>query len=261
VRSRELRGWRRSVGGVPRWLLPPTVVLVLGALLLVALGSGAGSAPRAASPAPTHSAAPVTAAFVGDSYTHGTGASTAAWSWVSLVIRKEGWRGSNLGRSGTGYVKTADVWGCGLPYCPNYPAMVSVAARTKPAVLVIAGGQNDFRVFSTDRTGETKAIQDTYTKARRLLPDSVIVGVGPSTPWGVNDDVRAFAKVVTESVRAVGGRYVSMIDPDVLHGGDASLLSSDHVHPNDAGHAAIAARFLAQVPPAARLAPTPTPSF
>jgi lysophospholipase L1-like esterase len=217
-------------------------------LLTVALAMSAGllsgCAPTAApAPNPTREK-PAVAAFIGDSYTSGHGASSPTLAWASMVAAEEGWKVVNLGRGGTGYLTTSGVNGCGEEYCPNYQEMVPEVVKARPDVVVIAGGQNDFTAFSQDPDAVRSAIEATYTAVRQELPDARILAVGPSIPSAAPPGPTAtgFDAIVQEAAEAVDATYISMLDPAVFT--DAMILP-DGGHVNDDGHAAIAERVLA----------------
>jgi len=194
-------------------------------------------------PTPTQTVAPKpTAVFLGDSYTQGTGSSTPNLRWSSLVSQKMGWAEDNMGRGGTAYVAVSDVNGCGLVVCPNYQEMVDAAVAHKPAVVVVAGGQNDLSLFMRDPATVTDAINKTYRTLRNKLPDARIVAVGPSTPWGVGAPITGLDRAVQDAAAAVSATYVSLIAPDVI---DPANVLPDKAHVNNAGHAAIAERVIA----------------
>lgn len=177
--------------------------------------------------------------FIGDSYTHGTGSSSKAMRWSSLVSAAAGWTEQNLGRGGTGYKKTSSKNGCGLQYCPNYAEMVAQAAALHPGVVVVSGGQNDFR---SDFAEVEPMISKTYSDLRAALPDAEIIAVGPSIIGTVGPSVIGFDAAVQSAAAAVGARYVSLSSPDVL---EPSMATEDGGHVADSGHAAIAAAVVA----------------
>ena len=184
------------------------------------------------------------AAFIGDSYTAGAGASSAQTRWTYLVSQQMGWSEDDFGRGGTGYVRTNTP---GQPCrhndsCPNYPGIVDEVAATHPDIVVVAGGQNDLTEFDVHRDLVAASIAGTFTALRAQLPDARIIGIGPSVPRAVTDSVVAFNDDVQGAVRAVGGEFVSLIAPTPVILPD--MVLPDRTHVNDAGHAAIAARIV-----------------
>jgi len=103
------------------------VILVLActAAVVVIAAVGYSEVDRRLSPVAIDT--PKLVVFIGDSYTHGTGSSSKALRWSSVVSSAEGWSEVNLGRGGTGYKATSSNNGCGLKYCPNYAEMVPQA--------------------------------------------------------------------------------------------------------------------------------------
>lgn len=184
------------------------------------------------------------AVFIGDSYSQGKGSSSPATRWTTLVSQAMGWGEVNDARGGTGYVATSDVNGCGLTFCPNYPAMIDLAVSDKPKFVVVAGGQNDFTTFLNDPAKVKAAISLTFKTLRDKLPDATIIAVGPSTPWGVGGPVIGLDQAVQEAATSVKAKYVSLIDPNVI---DPSMIIADKAHVNDAGHKAIADRVIAAI--------------
>jgi lysophospholipase L1-like esterase len=183
-------------------------------------------------------------AFIGDSYTQGVGASSTPNRWSGLVSASKDWNEYNFGRGGTGFVTTSDANGCGLAFCPNYQEMVADAVSSTPAIVVIAGGQNDFALWANDEDEENAAIAATYLAVREALPNARIIAVGPSTQGPINATVVGFDADVQAAAASVGATYVSLIDPNVI---DVSYLIEDGAHVNDVGHAAIASRVLTAI--------------
>jgi lysophospholipase L1-like esterase len=181
-----------------------------------------------------------TVAFLGDSYTHGTGATDAAHRWSSLVSVGMGWTENNFGLGGTGFVTSSAMNGCGREYCPTYEeqAAEGIAAET----VVVAGGQNDLDEWAADSAAVTNAISRTYTHLRSTNPDSVIIAVGPSAIGSVSPAVAGMDAAVQTAAAAVGAQYISLINPDVLN---VDMATADGGHVDDVGHQAIATAVLA----------------
>lgn len=215
-----------------------TITLVAAALLIprnVATSSTPPQViPTIATPAPR-----LDAAFMGDSYTAGAGSSVWANSFTNLVANSQGWNEKNFGRGGTGY--TGSVSGavakiaCGLTYCPSYEEMIVTVAAKKPAIVFVSGGRNQ---ASEDQLQLARGITKFYSDLRAALPNVKIFATSPvwdssATPASL----QLMASAVKEATEAVGGVYLDIGQP--LHG-HPELITADHVHPNDAGHLAIA---------------------
>lgn len=182
------------------------------------------------------------AAFVGDSFTTGTGAKVKVKTrWSSLVSAEMQWKEVNLGRGGTGYVTTSGRSGCGKEYCPSFVEMIPEVTVVSPDVVFISGGRGDVRAWDADPNQVVEAINRTYSDMRAALPESRIVAVGPAVSGTVTQNALDMNSAVEAAALAAGAEFISLLDPSVL---DASLLAVDGFHPNNAGHSAIAARVL-----------------
>ncbi|WP_336650083.1 SGNH/GDSL hydrolase family protein [Kocuria rosea] len=185
-----------------------------------------------------------TALFVGDSYTHGTGVDTKEDRWSSIVARKMGWREANIGQGGTGYATTSGVQGCGKTFCAAYAETVR-AFRTVPAdIVVVAGGQNDFRAYNSDASTVQKGVSATFAQIERSFPDAQLVVVGPSTADEITDATRGLDRDIQNAARAAGATYISLLDPEVI---EDDMVLEDGGHVGREGHAAIAERVLSEL--------------
>jgi lysophospholipase L1-like esterase len=181
-----------------------------------------------------------TVAFIGDSYTWGSGASTVDKRWTSLVAARMGWLEFNVGEGGTGYLKTFENR-------PNYYGQLDEITALRPDIVVVAGGQNDQDTLTANSPELFAAVSHFYVQLRSRLPRARIIGVGPSFPDALTPERFAFDRIVRDAVRAVGGQFVSLIRPTSVI--DPAMLEPDRVHVGDAGHAAIADRVLANLYP------------
>ena len=214
------------------------LIAVLGrAAVLVAKSSGhvagAGQTPGAvAAPRLTADSQPL-AAFLGDSYTLGTGAKTPADRWSTKAARQLGWREVNFGVGSTGYTKTTAAEG--QPYVLRVPAV----AAEHPSIVVVAGGRND--VFGSPAV-DSKDVTALFTALRAALPAARIYAESPvwdsSTPPAV---LATLAADVQANVGRVHGTYLNVGQP--LAGKPADIIS-DHVDPDHAGHVLLAAAFV-----------------
>lgn len=185
---------------------------------------------------------PPKALFIGDSYTAGVGASEPELRWTTLVSTELGWTEKNEGRGGTGYVKTSGVEGCGLEHCPIYSEAIAASTTFTPDVVIISGGRNDGQATE----GYNAAVQGAISTAKKKWPKATVVVTSPI--W--DDDAApqwwpTLVTTVREAAAASGATFLDMGHP--LQG-NVRFVTEDGVHPNDAGHRAIAAEFLAAWP-------------
>lgn len=182
------------------------------------------------------------AVFIGDSYSAGAGATSTDKRWTTLVSKRLGWKQINLAKGGTGYLVTAGLAGCGVEFCPNYSGMIQDAVAANPEFVVVAGGRND---LSTTMPA-ADAISTFFTDLRSALPDARILVISPV--W--DDDpapagLAAIAADVRASAATVSAAYLDIGEP---LNGQPQMISGDGLHPNDAGHAALAAAVVAALP-------------
>jgi lysophospholipase L1-like esterase len=212
---------------------PPTDAgQALGAPTQTAGSSALGpSAPVSGSdPAPPSGSADggtPTVAFLGDDWTVGSGASTKAKRWTSLVSKALDLHEVNLGVEGAGYAqKVADDG--------SYSGQVAGAVKADPDVVVVSGGRNDaYLTPATVKADATELFADLHAK----LPRARIVAVAPF--WGDSAfpaPLTAIAKTIRTAVTAAGGTYLDIADPIRGHPEDMS----DAADPDDSGYAAVA---------------------
>ena len=182
--------------------------------------------------APTPAEVTPTAAFIGDSYVAGGGASSPNEGWAALVSDKMGWEQSNHAIGGTGYFLKFEG-------APNYAGVVPEVIAAAPEIVVVGGGQNDFSSYRSNPAQVEEEINNTYAALRGGLPDARIIAVGPSTPGQIDDAALGIDEAVQRAAEAVGAEYVSLLDPNVI---TPEMVGPDGQHVGDAGHAAIAGR-------------------
>lgn len=220
--------------------VPPSFPAAVSASSVPVVGANAASTPASASPTVAASArasasAPAlpVAAFLGDDFTGGVGATSQATRWSSLVAANYGWSEQNFGVAGTGY-STGGTAG-GTPYTARIAALAAIA----PAIVIVAGGRFDIE----SANGPTKiktGVTATFKALRAALPKAVIIAESPV--WPLTKPPATLALVAADvkaAVAAVGGRYLDIGEP--LFGLSADV--GPHSLPNDAGHAALAKAF------------------
>jgi acyl-CoA thioesterase I len=185
-------------------------------------------------PSPTPSASatagPQIVAFLGDSYAAGTGASTQSKRWADLVSLKQGWVEKNLSDNTTSY-STA-----GEPGGTSYSSRLTAVVATGAQIVVVSGGRNDVGVAAGQFRGDVRA---TFAGIQAGLPRARIIVVSPT--WG-NDPapqrLTDLISIVKAEAERAGATYLDIGEPLF---GQSSMMDVDGWHPNDAGHAAIAA--------------------
>lgn len=181
------------------------------------------------------------AAFIGDSYTIGAGASAQDKQWTTIVSNRLGWIQHNFGNGGTGYITVSTKGG------PNYLGVLDDVAASNPDLVVVSGGQNDMARFGDDESAVSQAITDTYSGLRQRLPDTRIIAIGPSVPGSITATVIAFDRDVQNAASTVGAQYISLLTP--IPAIQQWMVLADGVHVNDSGHQAIADKVVSSLAP------------
>lgn len=188
----------------------------------------------ATSPSDQAPAEPV-AAFLGDSYTEGTGASSTSHRWTTLVADEMGWQEVNLGQGGTGYSTAGTVEGR-----QPYPAR---AGNVAADVIVVAGGQND---YGQPTAKILRGIDSTFQQLRKHNPQARIIAVSPTAPnGGTPSQLVRMRDEIQQQAKRVDAEFVDATTPPWF--GDPGLLAQDGVHPNNRGHALYARKLVAEL--------------
>lgn len=183
--------------------------------------------------APKPTSTPQMTVFIGDSYTAGAGSTQGAWP--DRMAPRVKWKYENLALGGTGYLREGANRACGLAECPNYRGVIPEVVKVKPSRVVVAGGRNDVLLNQDEVRASAAAF---YKELSVKLPDAEIIALSPV--WDATEppaELAEIAESVRQAVTAVGGSYVDIGQPLAGH---PELLSEDKVHPNDAGHEALA---------------------
>lgn len=180
----------------------------------------------------------VKVAFIGDSYTSGVGATSLGTRWTTRLSSSLGWEEVNLGQGGSGFTGGGGVDPATGKERPSYPEMIPEAVAAKPNVVVVATAGND---FNRGPEAFQPAITDFFTTLRAGLPNAKIIVV--STFWrgpGEHEHLAVLNESLAAGAESVGGRYLDIGD-DFQNSLAEGLLGSDEIHPNDVGHAYLAA--------------------
>lgn len=173
-------------------------------------------------------------AFYGDSYTRGTGATDQASRWSTVLSDQNGWSEFNPSVSGLGFMRNRTLFGQG-----DLPDLI---IEDNPDVVIVVMGLNDnftFDAFADELPGQ---ILSDFERLSAELPDARLVVVEPF--WYKEErpaSVEAIISWVHDAAVEVDADYVPYASYWLT--GHPEWMSSDNLHPNDAGHAAIAARM------------------
>jgi len=217
-----------------------TVFLVMVAVLSGRHDDGA-AAPQEKSPAVTDPDAPL-AAFYGDSYTLGTGASDPALRWSSIICADRGWREFNPSVNGLGFVnhRSSTPTGTLADYAADDEVPLIVARH--PDILFVTMGLNDNFSMPQRAAAIESAITADLTTLRAELPEARIIVVEPF--WYTDERPSSVAQIidwVKAGADAIGADYI----PGASHWieGHPEWMADDGLHPNDEGYAAMSTKM------------------
>lgn len=203
--------------------------LVVGASGLAACSAGVPS--DAVSPSRTPSQ--TVAAFYGDSYTLGTGASVPEARWSTRICDIRGWAEVNPSVNGLGFVNNRDLVAGDL---------VDRIIAEDPDIVLVTMGLNDNFSMPGRAAEIEEAITADITAFADELPDARLVVVEPF--WYTDErpeSVETIIGWVRDAAADVGADYI----PGASHwlDGHPEWMAADGIHPNDDGYAAMAKRM------------------
>jgi len=171
-------------------------------------------------------------AFYGDSYTLGTGASTPANRWSTIISERRGWSEFNPSVNGLGFVNNRLV-GIDLP---------GLIIDDDPDIVFITMGLNDN--FSYPRAGDgiKSQIAEDFERLTTALPNARFIVVEPF--WYTDErpeSVEVIIRWVEDAAAAIDADYITGVSRWIE--GHPEWMASDRLHPNDAGYAEIARRM------------------
>ncbi len=207
------------------------VVLVAAAsvALLAACSPGAYDT----GPVPPSDGAPI-AAFYGDSYTRGTGASSPERRWSTTIAEDRGWYEFNPSVDGLGFVNNR---GFGADLVDQI-----VEHDPPPDLVIVTMGLNDNFSMPAGADDIEAAIDADLQRLRDELPDARMVVVEPF--WYTDerpDSVDRIIGWVEAGSDRVGADYIAGASRWLE--GHPEWMAADGIHPNDEGYAEIARRM------------------
>jgi lysophospholipase L1-like esterase len=199
------------------------------------------SSPPSPSPSPAPApapASPVHAAFLGDSYTYGVGATVHTDGYAYLVARAEHWSAAVVGLPGSGYVRVALKDGKRID--SGIPSVIAA----QPQIVIVECGRNDVDTGIALRRVKSNALRD-LRALRAGLPNATIVVLGPvwlsgrpgRRVFAVRAAVHAAQRQIPHSlwIDPVGERWFTGRF-DRRTGDDATMINYAVGHPDDLGY-------------------------
>ena len=209
-----------------------TAAVVLTAAL--ALATGCAPAPEGNRVTDPDDRTQPLAAFYGDSYTLGTGASSPTERWSSTICAERDWDEFNPSVNGLGFINNRTAFGEG-----DLPELI---IQQRPDIVFITMGLNDN--FSYDRAApEIEAqIAEDFDRLATALPDARFIVV---EPFWYTDERPESVEIIIDWVRENADR----IGADWIPGasrwieGHPEWMAADGLHPNDDGYAELHRRM------------------
>lgn len=186
------------------------------------------------------------AAFIGDDFAIGVGASGRESGWAEILARKRGWDPRNLAHKNTGYASfltgSPALAACDRQRCPRYAELVERLKSIQPSIVVVSGGQRDIWQGTPSTAAE---IDNFYRSLSSALPRARIIAVSPT--WGIDpppETLHTITQQVKKSATKVGAKFVDIGQP--LRDRTDLVVDSGQ-YPNDAGHRSIAKSISAKL--------------
>jgi lysophospholipase L1-like esterase len=176
---------------------------------------------------------------IGDSYTTGTdegGLGPNSWTalaWQALIRQGMQVAADVASEGRAGYGVRGD-------HGSVFRDLTARAVTPGDALVVFFGSRNDQTV---DPGLLPTLTQDNFALARRTAPSARLLVIGP--PWPTADVPAAVLRIrdiLNAQARAAGAAFVDPIAAGWFVG-RPDLIGADGVHPNDAGHAYLAAKI------------------
>jgi len=210
------------------------IAIAYGIALALVAAAVSWAAVHHAEAATAARAAKPTVAFLGDSYTAGTG-DVQYWVTTSGLMC---WNGRNLGKSGTGYLNPGKYPAKGGTFSSRIDAVVAV----KPSIVIVQGSFND----KAPEAVEPAAVA-LFDALHKRLPHAELFAMSPvSRP---KPGSAALVESNTAAVRkAAQETHVNFIDARKFVTVDPADFRKDLQHPNAKGHKMIGKNLAASLP-------------
>lgn len=215
------------------------IIITLGALLIAGVGITASDSQQAKSRAAeaatiyvpavsyTPPKKPTEVAFLGDSFTVGTGADRKSDRWSTRLAKKRGWMELNYGYGGTNYGTGGTLKG-GKPYADRLTDLII----SDPDVVIVSTAGN------TLEENQAPGIRATFQTLHTELPDARIIATSPY--YRAEEFPVALSRLgsdIEKEVEAIGGEYLNIGHPLSAR---PEAMDDDGIHPNSVGYEIIA---------------------
>jgi len=180
------------------------------------------------------------AAFYGDSYTRGTGATSADRRWSTIICAERGWYEFNPSVDGLGFVNNR-----GLILGGDLVDQI-IEHEPAPDIVIVTMGLNDNFSMPAAADEIESAIGADLERLRSELPDARLVVVEPF--WYQDERPESVEQIITwvdAAAERVGADYIDGASRWLE--GHPEWMAADLIHPNDDGYAEIAERMDAEL--------------
>ncbi|MFZ3485568.1 SGNH/GDSL hydrolase family protein [Sphingomonas sp. 3-13AW] len=168
-------------------------------------------------------------AFLGDSYSQGTGAPSVARSWAAAAagqLQMDAW---SDGVGGAG-------WNSAGANAPVARVAKGIAALTRaPDIVVTALGYNDGGADAAGLANLRMRYDATVAAIRAAWPEASLVTLGPWTPLGATPALGSIRAALMQAAAAGRSPFVD-VENLVGVGNRGIYTGADNVHPTGAGH-------------------------
>ena len=180
------------------------------------------------------------AAFYGDSYTRGTGATSPDLRWSTIICAERGWYEFNPSVDGLGFVNNR-----GLVLGGDLVDQI-IEHEPAPDIVIVTMGLNDNFAMPAHAEEIEASIDEDLERLRAELPDARLVVVEPF--WYQDERPESVEQIITwveAAAERVGADYIDGASRWLE--GHPEWMAADVIHPNDAGYAEIAERMDAEL--------------
>lgn len=181
--------------------------------------------------------------ILGDSYTLGTNAQPRTEGYAFVLAKTLGWANEIDGVGGTGF-----TWGGGEQGTDGNDYISRINRRAAaggfiPNVLLLQGGQNDYRAFPEEVSAK---VAETIMVARAAWPDVQIVVMGPSQPMPGGALLQRVSTPIGRAALAQRAPFINPLGAKWFTNENSAQYYGDAngSHLNSEGHAYVARRAM-----------------